>query len=52
MYHSVLNHLEAIIELLANEEIWDFISLSHSNHYQYQSVIVTAPTEKSEYTNN
>lgn len=47
MYHSVLNHLEAIIELLANKEIRAFINVSHGNSYLYQSVIVTALTEKS-----
>lgn len=31
MYHSVLNHLEAIIELLENKEITNFINVSHSN---------------------
>lgn len=31
MYHSLLNHLEAIIELLENKEIMDFINVSHGN---------------------
>lgn len=31
MYHSVLNHLEAITELLENKEITDFINVSHGN---------------------
>lgn len=48
MYHSVLNHLEASRELLTNKEIRDFINVSRGNSYLYQSVIVTAPTEKSE----
>jgi len=55
MYHSVLNHLGAITELLANKEIWDFINVSRGNGYLYPSVIVTAPAEKSEcfwHTNN
>lgn len=31
MYHSVLNHLEAIIELLENKEITDLINVSHGD---------------------
>lgn len=31
MYHSVLNHLEAITELMENKKITDFINVSYGN---------------------
>lgn len=47
--------IEAIIELVANKGIQEFINVSHGKSNLYQLMIVTAVTEKSEYirhTNN
>lgn len=55
MYRSGLNHLEATIELLANNGTGDFINMSRGDSYLYRPVMVTVLTEKSEHfrhTNN